>query len=160
MSIRYWSQIGIGLIIFGFASLVSWYEGSTLLDNSWEWRYSAPFSEMIHGSVQSSNDIVALDFFVYAAKFSPFYPGVMFISASYLSVLIAFRLLKQTIFRISIALLGVIDLVISFIISSSPTAGANILFWLLLLVGLLMTVVAGFLHLFPFIRMKSHFDAK
>ncbi|MGM0750796.1 MAG: YjdJ family protein [Bacillota bacterium] len=160
MSIRYWSQIGIGLVIFGFASLVSWYEGSALLDNSWEWRYSAPFSDMIHGSVQSSNDIVALDFFVYAAKFSPVYPGLMFISASYLLVLIAFRLFKQSSFRILIALLGVIDLVLSFLISSSPTAGANILFWLLLLVGLLMTVVAGVLHLFPFLGMKSHFDSK
>ncbi|MFC7784000.1 YjdJ family protein [Rossellomorea sp. GCM10028870] len=158
MSIRYWSQVGIGLVVLGFASLVSWYEGSALLDNSWEWRYSAPFSEMIHDSVQSSYDIVALDFFVYAAKFSPLYPGMMIISASYLSILIGFRLFKQSGFRIFTALLGVIDLSVSFIISSSPTAGGNILFWLFLSVGLFMIVVASVLHLLPYIQMKSHFN--
>ncbi|WP_299737018.1 YjdJ family protein [Rossellomorea sp. y25] len=158
MSIRYWSQVGIGLVVLGFASLVSWYEGSALLDNSWEWRYSAPFSEMIHHSVQSSYDIVALDFFVYAAKFSPLYPGMMIISASYLSILIGFRLFKQSGFRIFLALLGVIDLSVSFIISSSPTAGGNILFWLFLSVGLFMIVVASVLHLLPYIQMKSHFN--
>ncbi|MEI2663178.1 YjdJ family protein [Rossellomorea sp. LJF3] len=95
MSIRYWSQVGIGLLVFGFSTLVSWYEGSALLDHSWEWRYSAPFSEMVHGRVTGSNDIVALDFFVYAAKFSPLYPGVMITSASYLFILIGFGLLNK-----------------------------------------------------------------
>jgi Domain of unknown function (DUF4306) len=158
MSIRYWSQIGIGLVVLGFVSLVSWYEGSALLDYSWEWKFSAPFSDMIHGSVQSSNDIVALDFFVYAAKFSPLYPGMMIISASYLSILIGFRLFKQSGFRIFLAFLGVIDLSLSFIISSSPTAGGNMLFWLFLSVGLFMIVVASVLHLLPFIQMKSQFN--
>ncbi|QHE61607.1 DUF4306 domain-containing protein [Rossellomorea vietnamensis] len=44
MSIKYWSQVGIGLLVLGFSTLVSWYEGSALLDHAWEWRYSAPFS--------------------------------------------------------------------------------------------------------------------
>jgi Domain of unknown function (DUF4306) len=157
MSIRYWSQVGVGLVVLGFASLVSWYEGSALLDNPWEWRYSAPLSELVHGSVTSSNDIVAIDFFVYAAKFSPLYPGMMIISASYLSVLIGFRLFKQAGFRIFLVLLGVIDFVLSFLISSSPTAGGNILFWLFLSVGLFMILGASVLQFLPFIRLKSHF---
>ncbi|PFA67050.1 hypothetical protein CN378_11755 [Bacillus sp. AFS015802] len=160
MSIKYWSQIGMGLVVLGFASLVSWYEGSTLLDKSSEWRYSAPFSDMIHGSVQTTHDIVALDFFVYAAKFSPIYPGMMIISASYLAVLIGYRVMKPSSFRISLVLLGMIELALGFAISPSSTSGGNTLFLLFLLTGLIMILLASVLHLLPFVRMKSHWDAK
>ncbi|WP_061809273.1 YjdJ family protein [Rossellomorea vietnamensis] len=158
MSIKYWSQVGIGLLVLGFSTLVSWYEGSALLDHAWEWRYSAPFSEMVHGSVTGSSDIVALDFFVYAAKFSPLYPGMMIISASYLFILIGFRLFRQTGFRLSLALLGVIYLASCVVISSSPTAGGNALFWLFLLVGVLMVVAACIIHLFPFLRLGRPYN--
>lgn len=158
MSIKYWSQKGVCLSVLVFSSLFAWYEGSALLDHSWEWRYSTPFSEMIHGSVTAPNQIVGLDFFVYAAKYSPLYPCLMMISASYLALLIGFRLFKQSGFRIFLALFGVIDLALGFMISSSPTAGGNILFWLFLSVGLFMVVVASVLHLYPFIRINDHFD--
>ncbi|PFG06346.1 YjdJ family protein [Bacillus sp. es.034] len=158
MSIKYWSQIGIGLLVLGFSTLVSWYEGSALLDHSWEWRYSAPFSEMVHGSVTGSSDIVALDFFVYAAKFTPLYPGMMIISTSYLFILIGFRLFKQTGFRIFLALLGAIYITLGVIISSSPTAGGNTLFWLFLVVGLLMIVAACVIHVVPFLRLRRPYN--
>ncbi|MGG3916344.1 YjdJ family protein [Rossellomorea vietnamensis] len=158
MSIKYWSQVGIGLLVLGFSILVSWYEGSSLLENPWEWRYSAPFSEMVHGSVTDANDIVVLDFFVYAAKFSPLYPGMMILSVSYLFLLIGFRLFKQTGFRISLALLGVIYLTLCVVISSSPTAGGDTLFWLFLLVGVLMIVAACVIHVVPFLQLRRHYN--
>lgn len=158
MSIKYWSQVGIGLLVLGFSTLVSWYEGSALLDHSWEWRYSAPFSEMVHGSVTGSSDIVALDFFVYAAKFTPLYPGMMIISASYLFILTGFKLFKQTGFRIFLALLGAIFLTLCYIISSSPTAGGNTLFRLFLVVGVLMIVVACVIHVVPFLRLRRPYN--
>ncbi|MCR8847419.1 YjdJ family protein [Rossellomorea sp. SC111] len=158
MSIKYWSQVGIGMLVLGFSTLVSWYEGSALLDHSWEWRYSAPLSEMVHGSVTNSNDIVTLDFFVYAAKFSPLYPGMMIISASYLLILFGFRVFKQAGFRICLALMGMIYLALSFIISSSPTTGGNALFWLLLSAGALMIVAASLIHVVPFLRLRRPFN--
>ncbi|CAN7394339.1 YjdJ family protein [Rossellomorea sp. LjRoot5] len=158
MSIKYWSQAGIGLLVLVFSTLVSWYEGSALLDHTWEWRYSAPFSEIVHGSVTGTNDIVALDFFVYAAKFSPLYPGMMIISASYLFILVGFRLFKQRGFLISLALLGVNYLTLSYVISSSPTAGGNTLFWLFLSVGVVMIVAACVIHAFPYLRLKRSFN--
>ncbi|KPL60103.1 YjdJ family protein [Rossellomorea vietnamensis] len=158
MSIKYWAQVGIGLLVLVFSTLVSWYEGSALLDHSWEWGYSAPFSEMVHGSVTGSSDIVALDFFVYAAKFSPLYPGMMIISASYLLILFGFRVFKQAGFRIFLALIGVIYLALSLLISSSPTTGGNALFWLLLSVGILMIVAASGIQVVPFLRLKRPFN--
>ncbi|WP_201715769.1 DUF4306 domain-containing protein [Rossellomorea arthrocnemi] len=158
MSIRYWSQIGVGLVVLGFASLVSLYEGSALMDNHWEWRYSAPFSELIYGRVAGPNDIIALDFFVYAGKYLPLFPGMMVISANYLFVLIGSRVFKQTGYRISLILSSVIHLALSFIISSSPTEGGNILFWLFLAIGLLKIIGAISLHLLPFMRIKGHLN--
>ncbi|MBN8190600.1 YjdJ family protein [Bacillus sp. NTK074B] len=157
MSIRYWSQLGIGLVILVFSTLVSWYEGSALLEDPWEWKYSAPISEWMYGSVGGSKDISGLDFFVYAAKFSPLYPALMIVSASYLIVLIGIRLLNTTGIRILLVIFGLIELGLSFILSTSPTAGGELLSWLFLSVGILMLILAGTIHLLPLHRDK-HFS--
>ncbi|MBW3114585.1 YjdJ family protein [Bacillus sp. MCCB 382] len=157
MSIRYWSQLGVGLVVLVFSSMVSWYEGSALLEDPWEWRYSAPISEWMHGSVGGSNDISDLDFFIYAAKFSPLFPAFMIISASYLIVLIGIRIFSRTGIRILLVLFGLIELGLSFTLSTSPTAGGNLLTWLFLSVGLLMIILSGIIHLLPLHRDK-HFS--
>ena len=156
MSIRFWSQLGVGVGVLVFATLVSWYEGSALLDQPWEWRYSTPISGMIHGVVEGQADIVGLDFFVYAAKFSPFFPGMMIISTSYLIVLIGFRTFKRSGIRIFFTLTGVVEIALGLIISTSPTAGGNLLCWLFLSIGLLLIVLAIVIHFLPF-RMNDHF---
>ncbi|WRP04613.1 YjdJ family protein [Rossellomorea aquimaris] len=155
MSIKYWSQIGAGLLVFGCTALFSWYEGSALLDNPWEWKYSTPFSEMIHGSVLTREQIVDLDFFVYAAKFSPLFPSVMVMSVSYLLVLIGYRFLKHRGFPLFLTLFGMVYLLMSAFIASSPTTGGNILFWLIVLIGLLLIILAFLFHLSPSLRMKG-----
>lgn len=155
MSIKYWSQVGVGLLVFGFTALFSWYEGSALLDDPWEWKYSTPFSEMIHGSVLMKGQIVDLDFFVYAAKFSPLFPSVNMMSASYLLVLLGHRFLKHRGFPLFLTLFGMMYLLMSAFIASSPTAGGNILFWLFVLMGLFLIILATLFHFSPNLRMKG-----
>jgi hypothetical protein len=155
MSIKYCSQIGVGLLVFGFTALFSWYEGSALLDNPWEWKYSTPFSGMIHGSDLTQEQIVDLDFLVYAAKFSPLFPTIMIMCASYLLVLLGYRLLNHRGFPLFLTLFGVIYLLICAFIASSPTTGGNILFWLFVLMGLFLIILASLFHLSPSLRMKG-----
>lgn len=155
MSIKYWSQIGVGLLVFGFTALFSWYEGSALLDNPWEWKYSTPFSEMLHGSVSTKEQIVDLDFFVYAAKFSPLFPSIMIMSASYLLVLLGYSFLKHRGFPLFLTLFGMAFLLISVFISSSPTTGGNILFWLFILIGIFLIILASLFHFSPSLRIKG-----
>ncbi|MGE6752731.1 YjdJ family protein [Rossellomorea sp. NPDC071047] len=156
MSIKYWSQIGVGLLVFGFTALFSWYEGSALLDNPWEWRYSTPFSEMVHGTDLTQDQIVDLDFFVYAAKFSPLFPSFMIMSASYLLVLLGYRFLKHRRFTIFLTLFGMVFLLMSAFIASSPTTGGNILVWLFVLIGLLLFILAFLFNRSPSLRIKEH----
>ncbi|MGD6956609.1 YjdJ family protein [Rossellomorea aquimaris] len=155
MSIKYWSQIGVGLLFFGFTVLFSWYEGSALMDNPWEWKYSTPFSGMIHGSGLTQEQIVDLDFFVYAAKFSPLFPSIMIMSASYLLVLLGYRLLKHRGFPLFLTLFGMVYLLMSAFIASSPTTGGNILFLLFVLIGLLLVILAFLFHFSPSLRMED-----
>ena len=58
-----------------FFTVAAWYEGSTILDNPWEWKYSAIFTQLLHGEVVNQHTISQLDYFVYAAKFKPAYPS-------------------------------------------------------------------------------------
>ncbi|MGG1632599.1 YjdJ family protein [Rossellomorea sp. NRS-1567] len=155
MSIKYWSQVGVGFLVFGFTALFSWYEGSALLDNPWEWKYSTPFSEMIHGSVLTREQIVELDFFVYAAKYSPLFPSVMVMSVSYLLVLLGYILLKHRGFPLFLTLFGMVYLLMSALIASSPTTGGNILFWLFILIGIFLIILASLFHFSPSLRMKG-----
>ncbi|WP_455675570.1 DUF4306 domain-containing protein [Pradoshia sp.] len=77
-------HLPIALFLFAFSSLGTWYEGSNLLSNPFEWRQSTPFSSVFHDSITSQSDITQLDFFVYASKFYPFFPTLMLLSLLYL----------------------------------------------------------------------------
>ncbi len=88
-------QFGIAIMGLVFSTAIAWYEGSAILDNRWEWKYSTPFSQFLNGHILSNSDISQLDYFVYAAKFQPTFPLIMQISGLYLLILIGFHTLKN-----------------------------------------------------------------
>lgn len=49
--IRFITQFGVAAMLLLFSTAVAWYEGSAILDNPWEWRYSTPFTQLINGRV-------------------------------------------------------------------------------------------------------------
>lgn len=44
-------------LLFIFSIFFAWYEGSTILDNPREWKYSTPFSKLLNGEVHSASDV-------------------------------------------------------------------------------------------------------
>lgn len=40
-------QFGTAALLFLFSALVSWYQGSELLNVPWEWKYSAKFTKLM-----------------------------------------------------------------------------------------------------------------
>jgi Domain of unknown function (DUF4306) len=132
-------QFGLALMILLFSTLVTWYEGSEILDRPSEWKYSTPFTHLFYGGVNDSNDISRLDYYVYAAKFKPINPIIMLISSVYLLTLFAYLLLKQnrkwfSWFTIS---LGMLLLLFSISLYSSPTIGGRMIFYVSLSIGIL-----------------------
>ena len=77
-------HLPIALFFLIFSLFGTWYEGSNILENSFEWGDSAPFSTLFHGPLTSEADIMQVDFFVYASKFYPFFPTVLLLSVLYL----------------------------------------------------------------------------
>ena len=115
-------------ILLGFSSLASWYEGAQLRDIPWEWKYTAVFSQWISGGVGNENDILAIDHFVYAAKFEPLYPLLMAISLLFIVLQVTAWLLKnrktaQTILLVSVA---AVLFVFSGLLMNSPTTGLTL----------------------------------
>lgn len=137
-------QFGIASILLLISTVAGWYEGSAILDNPWEWKYSTPFSQLLSGQVHSDSDISQLDYFIYAAKFRPTFPVIMVISSLYLLILIGYYFLKRQYksFSYYLFFLGGGSFLLSYFIFNSPTVGGRIFFYIWLVSGVLCTVTA------------------
>lgn len=126
-----------------FFTIAAWYEGSTILDKPWEWKYSAIFTQLLHGEAVNQQTISQLDYFVYAAKFKPAYPLLMMISSMYLVILIGYRSLKNSHkgFALFLFILGISTIAASRFVSHSPTSGGAIFAMFLLASGILYLAV-------------------
>ncbi|WP_110926683.1 YjdJ family protein [Bacillus massiliglaciei] len=154
----FWLQIALALGLFLFASACALYEGSAIVNNPWEWKYSTPFSEWLYGSVSSSHDHISqLDYFIYAFKFQPTYPILMVLSGLYAVLLIGYRLSKRRTkwFSYYLLLLSAGLLGCSLLISGSPTFGGHVFFFIWTVSGLLCMSAAFLLQSSVFSRFKG-----
>ncbi|OTW47920.1 hypothetical protein BK749_25830 [Bacillus thuringiensis serovar vazensis] len=95
LTINQMVQLGSSFMLFITSALMSWYQGSNLIDNPDEWKYSAKFTNYFKGTVSNYEDIYQIDFFIYAAKFYPTAFIVMLISLLYMLILILYTLFKR-----------------------------------------------------------------
>ncbi|MBO9129449.1 YjdJ family protein [Bacillus sp. 165] len=97
MKIIHLVQLGFCFIVFIVSTLLSWYQGSQLVDRPDEWKYTAKFTKWLYKKekVYDYHDISQLDFFVYTAKFYPIYTIVMITSFLYLILLAGYLVIKK-----------------------------------------------------------------
>ncbi|MEK6269089.1 MAG: YjdJ family protein [Planococcus sp. (in: firmicutes)] len=130
------------LIFFAVATFLSLYEGSQLDDVSWEWPYSAIFSNWLNGGVESAADILTIDYLMYAAKFEPLFPIIMFISAFILLLQLASWIFRKNKIALSVFYLacGVGLFVVSGVFMSSPTVGLEIFSRIFFVFGIVLVI--------------------
>ena len=116
------------LTFFAIATFFSLYEGSRLGDISWEWPYSAVFTNWLSGEVTSADDILTIDYLVYAAKFEPLFPLIMFISGMILFLQLSFWIFrgKKIVWSVFLLLCATALLVLSGALMASPTDGLEL----------------------------------
>ena len=148
-------QLGLSSMLFLFSALAAWYEGSNILQNSREWKYTAVFSQMINGEVLHSSDILLVDYFIYAAKFFPTFPILMLLSGTHLILLIGYVLFKrsQKVFAGFLSFMGILFLGISGLVANSSINGLQTFFNLFLFIGMLL-IVAALIRVFS-VRTKE-----
>lgn len=131
------------LVFFAVAAFFSLYEGSQLDDRSWEWPHSAVFTSWLNGEVTSADDILTIDYLVYAAKFEPLFPVIMFISGLILFLQLTFWVFKErkTALSVFLMIFAVVLLVFSGTLMASPTDGLQLFSRIFLGSGIL--IVAG-----------------
>ncbi|MDR5045744.1 DUF4306 domain-containing protein [Bacillus thuringiensis] len=88
-------QLGASFLLFIFSTLISWYQGSNLIDFPDEWKYTAKFTNYFKGPVSNYKDIYQVDFFIYAAKFYPGWVIIMIISFIYMILLLVYIIYKR-----------------------------------------------------------------
>ena len=144
MSFRVVIQLVLASILLLFSTGAAWYEGSALLEHSWEWKHTAISSGIVNGQVENTSDILPIDYFLYAAKFAPLFPLLMLLSGTYLIILMGYISFKSnyTGFIYYLTSIGVLFLVLSGFVSNSPTSGLKIIFASLLFIGILFLVIA------------------
>lgn len=130
------------LIFFMVATFFSFYEGSRLDDDSWEWPYSAIFTNWLNGGVESAADILTIDYLVYAAKFAPLFPVIMFVSAFILLLQLSSRIFRNnntalSLFHIACA---VALFVMSGVLMSSPTVGLQYFSQVFFIIGVVLVI--------------------
>ncbi|UAL45904.1 YjdJ family protein [Sutcliffiella horikoshii] len=145
MSYKRTIPFGLAIMFFCIAIFASWYEGSELVDNSFEWKHTAVFTSWIHDGEVERGNISQLDYFVYSIKFKPIFPIIMMVSFIYMIFAIGQNLLKPGLKQnLFVSILGVILLVGAGLLSGSPTSGAKVFMMSQLLVGILLIGLAVF----------------
>jgi hypothetical protein len=132
-------QYLLAALLMVFSLIISWYEGSAIVDLPWEWEYSTPISHMLYGEVVSGGQISQLDYLVYAAKFRPIFPALFVMSGLYLLVLFGFHVLKGKQRRLGnfLFLLGVGLVCLALLFISFVTTVGYVFFYIWLLGGVL-----------------------
>jgi len=137
--LRFGIQFSIASIIMLVSSFFAWYEGSAIIENPWEWKYSTPFSHLLHGEVMIPSDISSLDFFIYAAKFHPVFPAVGTLSLIWILTLLIYYFLNKDSKRF-IAIMfafGMGLLFLSLLMFNAHTLGGRVYFCMFLIIGLI-----------------------
>ena len=146
---KYLLQIFIGIFILAISTFFAWYEGSSITDISWEWKYSTPFSNLFNIEIVNGRDISQLDYFIYAAKYQPLFPVIMLISIFYIFKVVGHYLITHQpkwglIFG---GLISCIILLFNSFVFNSTTEGGRIFFWITLIIGVISIAVTVFGYL-------------
>ncbi|WP_409303937.1 YjdJ family protein [Peribacillus sp. SCS-155] len=144
MSFKILIQLGLSIMFLLFSTFAAWYEGSQILDDPWEWKYSAIFSNFVHGQVENVREIIWVDHFVYAAKFMPAFPLLMLLSGTYLVFLVGYILFnrRHKVYFTFLTIIGVINLFLSWLLTSSSTEGLKMFQYSFLIIGILSIVIS------------------
>lgn len=145
---KYVLQIIAGILAFIVSTFIAWYEGSAIIENTLEWKYSTPFTSLFNMEITNGHDISQFDYFVYAAKFQPFFPIMMIVSVLYILSITGYVLIKcKSKWGIGFwGVAGFILLLFSSLFFNSTTLGSSIYFWISSVSGLLFIAVAVLLY--------------
>ncbi|TYS55907.1 DUF4306 domain-containing protein [Sutcliffiella horikoshii] len=153
MSYKKIIPFGLAIMFFIIATFASWYEGSELVDNSFEWKHSAVITSWLHSGEVDRGNISQLDYFVYSIKFKPIFPIIMMSSFIYIVFALGNKFLNSRTKRNMFAsLLGVLLFIGAGLISGSPTSGAKIFMFSLVLVGAVLFCFAA-IHYFKKVQI-------
>lgn len=126
------------------------------MDVPWEWKYTALFSKLINGSVKKDSDLSQLDFFVYAAKFKPIFPILTFLTLSYIVLITAKLILKNSYKKLILFynFFGFLFLLLIVFIYDSPTIGAKYFSCLFIILSIINFATSIYYYIFK-VRAKG-----
>ncbi|GGE57146.1 DUF4306 domain-containing protein [Priestia taiwanensis] len=145
--IKYSIQLFSGIILLVAVMLMSWYEGSVIIENSIEWKYSTPFTQFFNVHISTGKEIFYIDYLYYSLKMNPIYLCIALMSVVYIISLLSLINIKFNFVSVKISFTVLVVLMICllligivFLLSSTHA------FKLFSLVSLLCFVAVGVLY--------------
>lgn len=127
MSLKKTIPFGLAFLFFLIATVTAWYEGSGLVDNTFEWKHTAVITSWLHNGEVEQGNISQLDFFIYSIKFKPIFPIIMLVSMIYMIVALGHKFIsKDRVLHVFISSIGILLLVGATLLIGSPNAGAKV----------------------------------
>jgi hypothetical protein len=121
-----YSIISLLLLFFSVAAFFSGYEGSGLLEDQDQWKYTAVISSMMDdGEGLGRNEIVQADFYLYAIKFHPVFPSSMAVFFLLLLFFIGYPFKRK---RVGWTIIAVYGIVFFLTFSITPTEEGTAIF--------------------------------
>ncbi|MFB4166145.1 DUF4306 domain-containing protein [Alteribacillus sp. JSM 102045] len=135
-------QLALASVLFIFATICAWYEGSEIFYKTFEWNRSTFFSNLNGNVIRSKDDIHVLDHFVYAAKFKPIFPLLMTFSLAYILFLVTFLINRNSLKlgKIIRGILGLFYFAVCILFLNSSTIGGKILLTSCLIIGTIFLI--------------------
>lgn len=126
MSLKKTIPFGLAFLFFFIATFAAWYEGSGLIDDTFEWKHTAIITSWMNNGEVERGNLSQLDYFVYSIKFKPLFPIIMLVSFMYMLVALGHKLIRQERFvNMFVISLGILLLIGATFLIGSPTAGAK-----------------------------------
>jgi Domain of unknown function (DUF4306) len=122
------------------------YEGSNLIEDPFDWQESSLFTNLLVSNPKYPEDIIWLDYFVYAVKYYPIYPVLTLISLLGLLLFVMGTKLKSSnLFNVIEVVIGGLMIFTALSFFSANTIGSEIFKYTILLSGLIFIMQAIFI---------------
>ncbi|TDL30870.1 DUF4306 domain-containing protein [Jeotgalibacillus sp. S-D1] len=135
--------MGASVIFFAMSAFFSWYEGSSLIEDSMQWNENAVISQSIHGAIVSPDQITEMDFFIHSIKTGSVFPvGMVLFFFTFLFGLLLYIHKKAVTFS-GIALSAGTLIASSFLTPLEP--GTKTFMWSVILLSVLFASTFSYL---------------
>ncbi len=139
-------SLSASLTLLCLSTLASFYEGSALRDDPFEWGWSTPFTMLTTDTISHPDQLSRVDYLVYAAKFQPLFPAIMLLCILTILILVSYISINNQVKRAYYFSILACVLATGCLMVLSNHVETKFIFAGILLMGVLVSILLAIQH--------------